>query len=481
MIKGTLKEKLEYERYIRECEFTLEPHLYRLYTKTLALRRFIRINAHRENRELSDVENHELNFWDLMANCGFYCWGLLYTWIWNESMPSMIASVPIKPAQYYVSYQEIAEIFLQYNRRILVAALLKANVNNNTLVNALAAYEEYDVTLLAKSLEDIPLNDLFSQYVLVNVHHELFKQWIKIDNLEDDEIIEISGHRSAYQDLLDLDDTDFEKKDVLDRITDMIHKINNYQLEVIDASIVKKACIVLAGIYRLLKTELGKTDPIVETVKKILDRDSYQRISQMYVDFWRDQQEIKEFIIEVSKFMGCFIPISQEEINELINLTLNEECENDNVDKRPVIANNDTRQLVFPTRFINCVQPNQIYAHEQVPILIEIYHAYGGYFENMSCEDFLYLFGAASTKRPVTYNPPYYWSGDVAFMKAILRVFYTQQPRLVKELILHTSDKETGAKSHDWSRNKNRVAYRDIEMSIIKIVHGVTGKTLKEL
>ncbi|WP_303033847.1 hypothetical protein [Bacteroides acidifaciens] len=138
-------------------------------------------------------------------------------------------------------------------------------------------------------------------------------------------------------------------------------------------------------------------------------------------------------------------------------------------------------RLDFPSRLISETIPSPISAEEQGPILKELYNLYGGSFENMSCEEFLYLFGAAFTKKPAIYNPPYYWTGDESTMKAFLRILYTQQPRLLKELILHITDKETGATSHDWGRNKNKVAYREIEANIIRIIHGITKKTLKEL
>lgn len=58
---------------------------------------------------------------------------------------------------------------------------------------------------------------------------------------------------------------------------------------------------------------------------------------------------------------------------------------------------------------------------------------------------------------------------------------YTRQPRLLKHLILHSSDKATGATTHDWGKNKNHVAYKDVENNIIGIIKRVTGKELKEL
>lgn len=136
--------------------------------------------------------------------------------------------------------------------------------------------------------------------------------------------------------------------------------------------------------------------------------------------------------------------------------------------------------LEFPDRFISETSPSQIYAQEREPILTEIFKVYGSSFENMSREEFLYLFGASS-KTPSAYNPPYYWSGEESTLKAILKVFYTRQPRLLKHLILHSSDRATGATTHNWGKNKNRVSYRDIERTIGSIIQRLTGKKLKEL
>lgn len=40
---------------------------------------------------------------------------------------------------------------------------------------------------------------------------------------------------------------------------------------------------------------------------------------------------------------------------------------------------------------------------------------------------------------------------------------------------------EKGATGHDWGKNKDKVAYADIEETIISIVARLTGKTLKRL
>lgn len=141
------------------------------------------------------------------------------------------------------------------------------------------------------------------------------------------------------------------------------------------------------------------------------------------------------------------------------------------------------KRLDFPSRLSaeKLMSPSPISAQEQGAVLREIYNLYGGAFDNMSCEEFLYLLGAAFVKQPTSYNPPYYWTGNVSTMKALIRILYIQQPRILKELILHISDKATGKTSHDWGRNKDSVAYQDIEENIIAIIRRITGKTLKEL
>ena len=135
-------------------------------------------------------------------------------------------------------------------------------------------------------------------------------------------------------------------------------------------------------------------------------------------------------------------------------------------------------RLPFPTRLVN--NSDKIYSQSYNKILGAIYEKYGLMFENMGKEDFIYLFGATN-RMPQTYNPPYYWTADESLMKAMLRILYSMQPRVLKNLILHISDREAGKSSHDWGRNKNKVAYYDTERTIIGIVREVSGATLQEL
>lgn len=146
------------------------------------------------------------------------------------------------------------------------------------------------------------------------------------------------------------------------------------------------------------------------------------------------------------------------------------------------IENNqrDNRHLEFPTRFLNEVEPKGIAFDEREAILKDIYELLCGSFNGMTSEDFVYLFNG-SNNLPDTYNVPYYWSGDESTMKAILRIFYERQHKLVRSLILHSSDKQSGATEHNWGKNKKAVAYLSWEKKIIDIIKKCTGKTLKSL
>lgn len=101
----------------------------------------------------------------------------------------------------------------------------------------------------------------------------------------------------------------------------------------------------------------------------------------------------------------------------------------------------------------------------------------------MKEEDFIYLFGGTGHP-PVSYNPPYYWTGEESIMKALLKVLYKRQPRALKNLILSDEDKINGETSHDWSRNKTSISndIRDeVEEYIIQAVEKVCGAKLKPL
>lgn len=172
--------------------------------------------------------------------------------------------------------------------------------------------------------------------------------------------------------------------------------------------------------------------------------------------------------------------IPQLQANEDIDSKLEaEEQAPQNLDMGP--NPNKDKRLDFPTRFISEVKPTQLFSEERKAVLEEIYNTYGSLFENTGTSDeFLYLFEGISSL-PANYNPPYYWSGIESVMKALLRIFYIRQPRNLNTLILHSSDKTKGISSHDWGKNKNKVAVFDIETNIVNIIKKVTGKDLKRL
>jgi len=130
----------------------------------------------------------------------------------------------------------------------------------------------------------------------------------------------------------------------------------------------------------------------------------------------------------------------------------------------------------FPTRLIAV---KGVYSQSYNDILKAIFEKFN-FFENMSAEDFVYLFGGLGSC-PSSYNPPFYWSADEGILKAIIRILYVRQPRNLNKLIFRVADKGTGCSSHKWSTNKNKVAYFDIETQIIEIVKQVCGAELPRL
>lgn len=134
---------------------------------------------------------------------------------------------------------------------------------------------------------------------------------------------------------------------------------------------------------------------------------------------------------------------------------------------------NNTLRFKFPDRI-------KVYSNHYNAILTEIYKYYGGGFEDMSCEDFIYLFGGTG-KMPKSYAPPFYFMNDDARLKALIRILYVRQPRKFGNIILHISDKATGAIYHDWGVNKKGASYIDDEKLIQSIVSSIAGVKMESL
>lgn len=138
----------------------------------------------------------------------------------------------------------------------------------------------------------------------------------------------------------------------------------------------------------------------------------------------------------------------------------------------------DNRRLPFSNRMVGN-KSGSIYSNYHASIFEELYKVYN-HFENMTLPEWLYFWGACD-KRPNSYNPPYYWTGDEAFMKAFLRILYTPQPKVVRKILRFAPDREVGIKEHDWGINKDSVAYIDIQAAIQRIVKDIANVNFDSL
>lgn len=472
MIKGSLEERMEYEDYICSLKDTIRFPFLSIYQESQKIIRYYWIKKTKENREF---ESNEIQILHLMSLIGtaVRIGGLIYAWWWEEYIPEMIFALPQSKADWFVPVEDMAKTFMDIPTKTVEAALLKAKAPRDVIHNSLKAQREDNIDALIEQLSVIPIDEIFGAFKLINAYNRQSHAFSQIS------LFDKNTERKTLYSVVDAFETINPECSAYARIlSDKVSELAK-SIELDDQSVVNNPdpyifsiCIGVQLASEIFKDDLGSSDPIAKVMQEITEESSFQKIYNRYVQFPRDAERCMAFCRRLIHWLNdnLGIDISADDLDI-------EASDLGNI--RPIISSN-TKRLDFPTRFINETVPSQIYAQEREPILTEIFKIYGSYFENMSCEDFLYLFGATS-KIPLTYNPPYYWSGDESTLKAILRVLYIRQPRLLKQLILHVSDKEKGATGHDWGKNKDKVAYADIEETIISIVARLTGKTLKRL
>lgn len=153
----------------------------------------------------------------------------------------------------------------------------------------------------------------------------------------------------------------------------------------------------------MLEIENSPYFNIIEKYGTILD------IKESYDAYLKSEKSVSscvEFLIEQNN-----IGSTKEDENKV------EKAMSPMIEVNKLKALKEKRHLDFPSRLVNNSEPNRIFVDEHIPILTEIYNLYGGGFEKMTCEEFLYLFGATK-EPPFNYDPPYYWSGEHSTMKA---------------------------------------------------------------
>lgn len=113
-------------------------------------------------------------------------------------------------------------------------------------------------------------------------------------------------------------------------------------------------------------------------------------------------------------------------------------------------------------------------------ILRKIFKQFCASVFDITEDQFVYLFGIG-TKVPEEYNPPFFWTGDQTTFKHLLRILYDPIDRKARKLILAPGDEKLENPEHIWSCNKDRVAGKPIEDSVIGIVKEVSNQDLPPL
>lgn len=388
-----------------------------------------------------------------------------------------------------LSNKQAFEMLINFDDASIYAAIADLGINDISLTFDLfnkikeGNYDNYLDIIVTNNLSTLKLNvNLRILAAIINMDiksRRMFEEFDKyIENVTPRSPLSIKKYKmiedrsSAYSNFRDNEETliNLEESGKYEDWFDLIivYGTNNLSLIKTELKDIKEKYSTKLNFYskHMLEIENSPYFNIIEKYGTILDiKESYdaylksEKSVSSCVEFLIEQNNIgsaKDDEIKVEKAMSPMI-----EVNKLKALK-------------------EKRHLDFPSRLVNNSEPNRIFVDEHIPILTEIYNLYGGGFEKMTCEEFLYLFGATK-EPPFNYDPPYYWSGDHSTMKALIRILYSPQPKILKSLILHSSDKELGVKSHDWGRNKNKVAYVDIETNIIDIIKRVTGKILKKL
>lgn len=472
MIKGSIEERLEYEEYIRSLKDIVRYPFRSIYHESQKIIRYFWIKKAKENREFQPNEIHILHLMSVI-DTAVRVGGLIYAYWWEEFMPKAIFDMPQSKVDWFVPATDMASVFMNVPTKTVEAALLKSNASREIIYKALKAQREDDMAMLTEQLSLIPLDSIFGAFKLIYSYQlqcELISQIDLLDDVSEHKMIYVLA--DSYEAVKANDAVDTQ--DFIDIINEWV-KPFDFDDEKVKAKPEPYIFAISVGLMLIKECfngELGESDPIAETIREITEEESFRRIFNHYVQFPRDTEKClaicRRYIEWLNKITGININIEEFDSDTFTG-----------EDRKPVFFDSFQR-LDFPTRLINGVSPSPIYADKRELILSEIFKVYGKDFENMTCEDFVYLFGGTN-KAPSTYNPPYYWAGPESALKAILKVLYIRQPRSLKRLILHSSDRENGITGHDWGKNKDKVAYLDKEEKIIEIVSRINGKTLKRL
>ena len=508
MIKGTLKEQKEYEEFIRGSQNNFTPEIWQIW-RILHVRHQYLLRQHKRlDRDASSDEIAEVNFVYVCSQIVMPLLNVGITFLEEELIPLLLTNYPQYAPAYTVDDDELVRVVFNGPKRIYKAAFERLNLPRAIYSKAMAAYDGNDSAAFLELISTMKADDMSYAYHLCSLKERLIMLVREYVEDKDDErgfnrlfrelerfVVENLLEGRPYRDMVvtsqevisDLDEEEVGDLDIFG---------------IAGSDYTESIRIILYGTFLLeviSKEHLGSFDPITQIIKDIIEANRFQRIASMYLDretMDRDFSSIpKRYEAFVKKLEGLsgqkFDWFDVEELKQVF-LTDNvaEPSSNQLSQSLPkvVVKNEQLRKMdpfTPPSRIRYNVSEGPLGVKEMKPTMEEIYEKFfADYIDDMSEADFLYLFGI-ELKMPETFNPPYYWNGEEDILKALLRILYVRQPQTFGIFFLGLKENTEHGKykmpSHDWSTNKNRVPYLDLQDAIIEIVKRKANKKLEKL
>ena len=487
MIKGNIKNRLEYEDYIRSLKDAVVYPFCPIYRESRKIIRYYRIKKTREGRDynVGEMKVHNLmSLIDRAVRVG----GIVYAWFWEELIPEAISALPLSKAEWIVDAEEISKVFMHIPTRTLEAVLLKANASPEDARLTLKVHCQDDIAALTEQIAKLPLDSIFATYRLISIYYQICENFANFFKKNENdrvfkyyirESLEVFETSPNY-------DLSLSPQQCAERVSDWCDSLNLVDEDFINnpERYIVSICLLLECVHSMLAEKLGESDPVPQTIREILDEDFFQYVCDYYV-----RQKGEEYVMSLlnrlltwlNNTIGANIDIDEigREFSEE-GVTVKDELEN--LSSADYINNGLTRQYRFPTR----ITDNKVGSQSYKLILKNLYPDFGSKLYTaskrpISLEEFMCLFDAIRLVDCPSYNPPYYWMGDVEEFAAYLRLLYVApQPKGLEKLIPFPDCAKSKSRSQ-WSHLKQGLGeslLSGVEIIVQKAVIDASGKKL---
>lgn len=424
MIKGSIKERLEYEAYIRSHIDNIYYPFEDIYQQSCLIRRYYNIQSYK--RELTPLEKDFVNLMELIKPA-CHIGGVVYTWLWHEYLPQFILSMPYSAAEWHIDSEDIANIVLKVPMKTVEAVLLHAEVSRKVIQSVITAKCANDIQSLIELVSDIPNDSVFSAFKLIDSQIIL---WDNFSRRKIDESFVDKIGRYIISDSLQVTDMveEITSQSVTETSFSLAYSIKsdkNGSGEVF-SDYIFGLCMILPIIYVEFKKVLEPSDPILETLQLIIAQSPYQQISDQYIDFEKDQSKVSSFCSKATQFIHG---VNLTSITE--NTLASEEIEDPQLEssKETMPHPVDYREYFAskaPNTDYNTMRDIAVRLAGKVKKGNGLVDTGMAYIKNEDvarlCYFFLHDIGKDDRDRNIDFTKPIWWIGD----KWSLRYFITQ-------------------------------------------------------